>query len=165
LAYGDAEYAELSTEYAENLDSLTTDFGTAWYQLMSRDVGNRQRCLGDELPPIQPCKYFIFIYYRHHRNERTISITLNSLSLTRFSHLIIYIGEATMGPLGPLTTPKPDYIPVRSAIQKSIDDEPSNIAAFATLATQCATTFRSSDYLGGCNGTSQQYGIHSVVLL
>jgi hypothetical protein len=64
-----------------------------------------------------------------------------------------------MGPLGPLTTPKPDYIPVRSAIQKSIDDEPSNIAAFAKLATQCATTFRSTDYVGGCNGTSLRHGL------
>ena len=70
-----------------------------------------------------------------------------------------------MGPLGPLTTPKPDYIPVRSAIQKSIDEKPSNIAAFATLASQCATTFRSTDYLGGCNGTSLRYGLLSWVVI
>lgn len=58
LVYGDAEYRMISQEYATNLNSLTADFGTAWYQLMTRDLGNRQRCLGDELPPIQPCKSF-----------------------------------------------------------------------------------------------------------
>jgi len=121
LAYGDPIYEEISREYAKSLTNLTRDFGTAWYQLMSRDVGPRSRCLGDELPPMQPW-------------------------------------ELTMGPVDrPLTTPKPDYIPVRSAIQKSIDDEPSNIAAFATLARQCASTFRSSDYQGGCNGAAIRF--------
>jgi catalase (peroxidase I) len=58
MAYGDAEYSMLVKEYSADLNSLTTDFGKAWYQLMSRDHGNRQRCLGDELPPIQSCKSF-----------------------------------------------------------------------------------------------------------
>jgi catalase (peroxidase I) len=76
LAYGDAEYRMLSREYAANLNSLTADFGTAWYQLMSRDHGNRQRCLGDELPPIQPCKsFFLNRCCRMQFNETTILIT------------------------------------------------------------------------------------------
>ena len=115
LGMGDPDYEKLSREYAESKDAITTDFGTAWYQLMSRDVGPRSRCLGDELPSVQPW-------------EESIA-------------------------LGPLTALKPNYIPVRSAIQASIDEEPSNIAAFATLALNCASTFRASDYTGGCNGT------------
>jgi len=110
----DAAYEAISREYASDLKVLDKDFGMAWYQLMSRDVGPRTRCLGDELPPIQPWE------------------------------------EGTA--LGPLSTDKPNYIPIRAAIQESIEDEPLNIAAFATLAIQCASTFRSSDYRGGCNG-------------
>ena len=79
LVYGDAEYRMISQEYATNLNSLTADFGTAWYQLMTRDTGNRQRCLGDELPPIQPCKsFFSKVSNRccHMQvNERTILTT------------------------------------------------------------------------------------------
>jgi catalase (peroxidase I) len=62
-----------------------------------------------------------------------------------------------MGPLTPLSTDKPDYVPIRSAIQASIDDEPSNLASFATLAVQCSSTFRATDYLGGCNGAAIRY--------
>ena len=53
LYFGDTEYEKLSREYAADLDSITKDFGEAWYQLMARDVGPRERCLGDELPPMQ----------------------------------------------------------------------------------------------------------------
>ena len=110
----------ISKEYATNLESLTNDFGTAWYQLMSRDIGPRTRCLGEELPiEIQPWE----------------------------KHMAF----------GPLSTPKPDYIPIRIAIQNSIDETPSNIASFATLAIQCASTFRSSDYQGGCNGAAIRF--------
>jgi len=120
LAEGDPEYRKLSEEYANSLTNLTRDFGMAWYQLVSRDSGPRSRCLGDELPPIQPW-------------------------------------EERRGPVVPLSTNKPDYVPIRAAIQKSIDETPSNVAAFSTLATQCASTFRTSDYIGGCNGAAIRF--------
>lgn len=53
LAEGDSEYKKLSSEYAEDLGAITKDFGEGWYQLMSRDMGQRERCLGDELPEMQ----------------------------------------------------------------------------------------------------------------
>mmetsp|Transcript_30722 Transcript_30722/g.92000 ORF Transcript_30722/g.92000 Transcript_30722/m.92000 type:complete len:181 (-) Transcript_30722:914-1456(-) len=53
LAKGDAEYKKLTSEYAEDLGAITKDFGEGWYQLMSRDMGQRERCLGDELPEMQ----------------------------------------------------------------------------------------------------------------
>ena len=53
LNFGDPIYEELSREYASSLDNITRDFGQAWYQLMARDMGPRERCLGDELPPVQ----------------------------------------------------------------------------------------------------------------
>lgn len=119
LAFGDEEYAKLSREYAADLDSLTNDFGMAWYQLMTRDMGPRTRCLGDEQPPIQPYE-------------------------EKFS-------------LGPLSLDKPNYVPIRSAIQQLIDETPSTTAAFSSLAVQCASTFRFSDYQGGCNGAAIRY--------
>ena len=116
LFYGEDEiYNKITTEYAQSLGAFNGDFGMAWYQLMSRDMGPRSRCLGDELPPIQPW-------------EEPMYLPMNTES-------------------------KPDYVPIRSAIQASLDEKPSNVAAFAMLAMQCAKTFRSSDYRGGCNGT------------
>jgi catalase (peroxidase I) len=118
LAYGDDAYEELSREYADSFDNITRDFGIAWYQLMSRDMGPRSRCLGDELPPTQ---------YWEQKD------------------------------LDQLSTKKPNYIPIRTAIQSSIDKTPVNAPSFADLAVMCASTYRTSDYQGGCNGAAIRF--------
>jgi catalase (peroxidase I) len=109
----DPEYEKISREYAADNDLLTSDFGKGWYQLMSRDMGPRSRCLGDELPELQEWE--------------------SKLAKPRSSEL-------------------PDYIPIRSTIQAAIDSNPEHVAAFASLAMACSSTFRATDYRGGCNG-------------
>jgi catalase (peroxidase I) len=45
-----------------------------------------------------------------------------------------------------------DYVAVRSKIQELLDADDSNYNAFVNLAYQCYSTFRMTDYRGGCNG-------------
>lgn len=50
------------------------------------------------------------------------------------------------------SNPLPDYIPVRSAIQRIIDSDSLTADALINLAWRCARTHRVTDFRGGCNG-------------
>jgi len=108
----DAEYAAISKEYANDINSLESDFSTSWYRLMTNDMGPPERCIGDDVPPAQPWQHAL---------------------------------PAFEGSL-------PDYIPIRTSIQEAIDANPDNVSTFARLAFYCASSFRETDYRGGCNG-------------
>eukprot|EP00759_Apiculatamorpha_spiralis_P032685 PhF_6_TR34138/c0_g1_i1/m.49854/K03782/katG; catalase-peroxidase len=120
----DPLYNTLANRYASNLTYLNEKFMNAWYKLTTRDMGPRERCLGPNVPPAQ-----------------------------KFQH-----------PLPPAPSPLPDFTQVSAAIRKVMNTASSAInpdyvngnayygALFVHVAYQCATTFRKSDYLGGCNG-------------
>lgn len=126
----DPVYLELVKQYARNITKLNAAFSHAWYKLTTRDMGPVTRCLGKDVPPAQ----------------------------------------SFQNPLPPPPSPLPDFRKVRRQIQKALTSrsrvpikpdtykgKPYYGTLFATLAWQCARTFRVTDYLGGCNGAAIRF--------
>ena len=55
-------------------------------------------------------------------------------------------------PLPPREVPVPDWEGVRERIQVVLEEKEEAYGLFTRLAWQCSSTFRGTDYLGGCNG-------------
>ncbi|CAI5733212.1 unnamed protein product [Hyaloperonospora brassicae] len=126
----DASYRNISLEFAADPAALDEAFANAWYKLMSRDMGPVARCRGNDVPPAQP-----------------------------FQH-----------PLPPPPATLPDFTAVRLDIRELLrkpvtglpsdgasDGTPYNGALFVHAAWQCASTFRITDYAGGCNGAKIRF--------
>ncbi|KAH7492273.1 Catalase-peroxidase 2 [Phytophthora ramorum] len=126
----DPSYHSISLEFAADQAALDDAFSHAWYKLMSRDVGPVARCRGNDIPPAQPFQ----------------------------------------NPLPPTPGKLPNFDSVRSDIRKllkksvegltsdsSADGTPYNGALFVHAAYQCASTFRITDYAGGCNGAKIRF--------
>jgi catalase (peroxidase I) len=54
-----------------------------------------------------------------------------------------------------------DFVGVRAKIQELLDADKANYDAFVNLAYQCASTFRETDYRGGCNGARIRFAPES----
>ncbi|GMF14099.1 unnamed protein product [Phytophthora lilii] len=126
----DPSYLKISQEFAADQAALDEAFSHAWYKLTSRDMGPVARCRGNDIPPAQPFQ----------------------------------------NPLPPTPATLPDYNAVRADIRallkksvdgltsdSSSDGTPYNGALFVHAAWQCASTFRITDYAGGCNGAKIRF--------
>lgn len=126
----DPSYLAISKEFASNLTALNDAFSHAWYKLMSRDMGPVARCRGSNVPPAQPFQ----------------------------------------NPLPPPPAQLPNFAAVRAKIKallksdctglssdKTNNGKPYNGALFIHAAWQCASTFRLTDYSGGCNGAKIRF--------
>jgi len=121
----DPRYQQIIRLYASDLSALNNAFSHAWYKLTTRDMGPVTRCTGPWVPPPQPFQY----------------------------------------PLPPPASQLPDFSEVREVIKVVMQIDATNIltpdyyngtpyygGVFVQLAWQCSSTFRKTDYLGGCNG-------------
>ena len=54
-----------------------------------------------------------------------------------------------------------DFVAIRSAIQSLVDEDSTKIGAYTNLAYRCASTFRETDYQGGCNGARIRFSPES----
>ncbi|EGZ25969.1 heme peroxidase [Phytophthora sojae] len=126
----DPSYKAISEEFAANQTALDEAFSHAWYKLTSRDMGPVARCRGKDVPPAQPFQ----------------------------------------NPLPPTPAKLPVFKAVRKDIsallKKKVNGLTSdstgkgaayNGALFVHAAWQCASTFRITDYAGGCNGAKIRF--------
>jgi len=127
----EGEYQRIIAEYARDPEAFDAMFAHAWYKLTTRDMGPATRCVGELRPPAQPWQY----------------------------------------PLPPPPPPEdlPDFPAIADEIRQVLntddpalrpdyyDGVPNYGPLFVRLAWQCASTFRATDYLGGCNGARLRF--------
>lgn len=140
LALRDDElYRPYSEMYAMNRTLHDQDFASAWYRYAP--VSSKSFLLTAFLNP-----YFLLPSF----DQRLTSSDMGP-------H-VRCIGDLVPDPqpwqynLPPSPSNLPSYIAARAAIQGHLDENPEEATNFISLAYRCASTFRATDYRGGCNG-------------
>ncbi|KAJ3325271.1 hypothetical protein HDU93_002666 [Gonapodya sp. JEL0774] len=121
----DPSYRELVHEYASNITSLEHDFSRAWYKLMVRDMGPVWRCKGPLVPPAQRFQ---------------LPLPEPPKKIAKFHKVVPEIEKALFAEVDDALT---DTLPSGSSYTGAL---------LIHLASQCASTYRATDYAGGCNG-------------
>jgi catalase/peroxidase HPI len=119
-------YQSYVRQFAEQPEAFDDAFAAAWYKLTARDMGPHTRCVGDDVPPPQPWQF-------------PLPPPPPPLELPNFAEVRDAIERAMVEP-NPVLPPD-EY-----------DGQPWYGALFVRLAWGCSSTFRSTDFLGGCNG-------------
>ncbi|EGZ25995.1 heme peroxidase [Phytophthora sojae] len=122
----DESYHNISLEFAADQAALDEAFSHAWYKLTTNDMGPVTRCRGNDIPPAQPFQ-----------NPFPPTDTLPDFEAVRAD-----ISALLKTSVDGLTSDSTD------------DGTPYNGALFVHAAWQCASTFRVTDYSGGCNGAT-----------
>lgn len=117
-------YQEIVKEFANDAAAFDRAFAHAWYKLTTRDVGPVTRCAGADVPPAQPFQYPLPDPVEVLADFDEVKGDLLMLLTTSNPAFPadVYNGKSDYGPL------------------------------FIRLAWQCASTYRATDFLGGCNG-------------
>jgi len=121
----DPQYKKISQTFATNISALNHYFSHAWYKLTTRDMGPVTRCQGPFVPPAQPFQY---------------PLPPSPTSFPFQWDLVRKSLETVMSSNSAILMP--DYF----------NGAPYYGAIFIHLAYQSASTYRSTDYLGGANG-------------
>ncbi|KNC79916.1 hypothetical protein SARC_07707 [Sphaeroforma arctica JP610] len=127
----DEYYLPLVMEFATDQDALDKAFSDAWYKLTSRDMGPAARCKGDKV--LYPPALF------QNPLPKSQSDNVDFEEVNKMIKEIMYTESNALRP------------------DRNAKGEPYYGAYFVTLAYQCASTFRTTDYSGGCNGASIRF--------
>jgi len=132
-------YNDIVKSYADDITILENDFAHSWYKLVTRDMGPVSRCAGPWVPVEQEF-------------QNPLPKPLPDADLADFEDVKLAIKKA-------LTDDVEDKIDFTS--DKLEDGTPYYGAVFAYLAMQCSSTFRVTDYQGGCNGARIRFSPES----
>lgn len=131
----DDKYLAIVKQFAADIGSLEHNFAEAWYKLVTRDMGPATRCIGAEVPLPRPF-------------QRPLPPASDPVSDAVLATVAADIREGLYTNLTSLT---PDYV----------GSNPYVGALLVNLAYQCASTFRDTDHLGGCNGATLRFSPES----
>ncbi len=121
----DPEYLKIVRKYADDPELFATNFKNAWYKLVTRDIGPYTRCVDKgDLPPPQDFQYPL---PAPNKTQPDWSEVINSIKDVMYSRSVFLIGD-------------------------TYNNQNYYGEWYVKLAWQCASTFRKTDYQGGCNG-------------
>eukprot|EP00051_Salpingoeca_urceolata_P026673 m.478160 g.478160 ORF g.478160 m.478160 type:complete len:758 (-) comp21053_c0_seq1:38-2311(-) len=128
----DEAYAKIVQTFAEDQPSFDQAFSNAWYKLTTRDRGPYTRCVGAHVPEPQPF-------------QNPLPPPPPPSELADMAAVKAEVKRA-------IVTPQPSVLAPDEYL-----GEPTYGPLFVRLAWQCASTFRATDFQGGCNGARLRF--------
>mmetsp|Transcript_22619 Transcript_22619/g.29549 ORF Transcript_22619/g.29549 Transcript_22619/m.29549 type:complete len:736 (-) Transcript_22619:239-2446(-) len=122
----DPDFLTLVNQYASDPSALDNDFMHAWYKLTTRDMGPVTRCIGNDIPPPQPFQYPL---------PETPSKIADINAVADAVRTALYVAQ-------------PDVL-----APDTYDGVAYYGGLMVRLAWSCSSTFRQTDFMGGCDGS------------
>ncbi|KAJ3229758.1 hypothetical protein HDU78_008833 [Chytriomyces hyalinus] len=127
----DTEYRKIVETFGQHPEQLDKAFADAWYKLTTADMGQRFRCINADAPPAQPFQHPLPAPPAKRADVKDVMAKINQTLFKPFPQI------------------DGDIVDNNNAAYYG--------AQFIDLAYQCASTFRATDYKGGCNGARIRY--------